>query len=59
MPALGLFSRDKTMPRLLKIIIGSTALIAIAAAQGQIVPSTRTCTKNSGKDHRKEGSPST
>ncbi len=38
------------MPRLLKIVIGSTALIAIAAAQGQIVPSTRTCTRNSGSD---------
>jgi hypothetical protein len=38
------------MPSLLKIAIGSTALIALSVAQGQIVPSTRTCTKNSGGD---------
>ena len=38
------------MPRLLKIVVGSTALIAVTVAQGQIVSSTRTCTKNSGGD---------
>ena len=38
------------MSRLVEIVVGSTALLALAAAQGQVVPSTRTCTKNSGGD---------